>query len=112
MISIFLWVLLGIVLGSIVLLLAAGFIYRAVRQHQNAQALALQTPNKIEESRFVQIGSIEQWIQIRGEDRDNPILLILHGGPGLSYVPFTSTFRTWEECFTVVHWDQRGAGLT
>jgi len=105
-------IVLGSVLGSVVLLLAAGLVYRAVRQYQHARALALQTPRRIEEGRFVPVGDIDQWIQIRGEDRDNPVLLVLHGGPGLSYAPFTSTFRSWEPHFTVVHWDQRGAGKT
>lgn len=105
-------IVLGSVLGSVVLLLAAGLVYRAVRQHQHARALALQAPKRIEEGRFVQVGDIDQWIQIRGEDRDNPVLLVLHGGPGLSYVPFTPTFRSWEQHFTVVQWDQRGAGKT
>ena len=105
-------IVLGSLLGSGMLLLAGGLVYRAIRQRQNARALALHTPNRIEEGRFVKVGDIEQWIQIRGEDRDNPVLLILHGGPGLAYVPFTPTFRSWEECFTVVQWDQRGAGKT
>ena len=108
MISIFLWSLVGV----LVLLPASGLTYRALRQRRTAKALAIQTPNQIEESRFVQIGGIEQWLQIRGGDRDNPVLLVLHGGPGLSYAPFTPTFRAWEEYYTVVHWDQRGTGKT
>ena len=59
-----------------------------------------------------EIGGIEQWVQIRGEDRDNPAILVLAGGPGNSLVPLTPVFRTWEQAFTVVQWDQRGAGRT
>jgi pimeloyl-ACP methyl ester carboxylesterase len=73
---------------------------------------AIHTKNGIEEEGFVQIGGIDQWIQIRGEDRLNPVVLFLHGGPGVSYIPFGDAFRDWEGCFTVVHWDQRGAGKT
>jgi pimeloyl-ACP methyl ester carboxylesterase len=94
------------------LLLIGGLTYRAVRQHRNAKALAIRTPNGIEESMFVKIGGIDQWVQIRGENRDNPALLIVHGGPGSSYVPFTPTIRSWERYFTVVQWDQRGSGKT
>ncbi len=61
---------------------------------------------------YVQIGGIEQWIQIGTENRDNPVLLFLHGGPGGSSRPAAAAWRSWEECFIVVHWDQRGAGLT
>jgi hypothetical protein len=43
--------------------------YRAWRQHENAGALRITTPHGIQEAGFVSIGGIEQWIQIRGEDR-------------------------------------------
>jgi pimeloyl-ACP methyl ester carboxylesterase len=61
---------------------------------------------------FVRIGGIDQWVQFRGEDRNNPVLLILHGGPAASNIPFTFAFRAWEKYFTVVQWDQRGTGKT
>ncbi len=41
-----------------------------------------------------------------------PVLLYLHGGPGGTSVPVAEAWRPWEEHFTVVHWDQRGAGRT
>jgi pimeloyl-ACP methyl ester carboxylesterase len=48
---------------------------------------------------------------IRGESVANPALVLLHGGPGLSE---TALFRSFnaplEKSFTVVYWDQRGAG--
>ena len=62
---------------------------------------------------FVRIGGIEQWISIRGENRDNPVLLFLHGGPGDVTSPWGyAAFRSWVKHFTVVQWDQRGAGRT
>jgi pimeloyl-ACP methyl ester carboxylesterase len=93
-------------------LLLAGLTYRAVRQRQNARVLILETPNSVNESMFVTLGGMEQWIQIRGEDRDNPVLLVLHGGPGFSYIPFTGMLRPWEKHFTIVQWDRRGVGKT
>ncbi len=66
----------------------------------------------IHEAMYVKIGGIDQWIQIRGEDRDNPILLCVHGGPGATWTPLTPLFLSWEKAFTVVQWDQRGAGKT
>jgi pimeloyl-ACP methyl ester carboxylesterase len=60
---------------------------------------------------YVSIGGIEQWIQWRGAP-DAPILLYLHGGPGGTSVPVAEAWRPWEAHFTVVHWDQRGAGRT
>jgi pimeloyl-ACP methyl ester carboxylesterase len=67
----------------------------------------------IDESRYVVLGEIEQWITIRGESRDNPVLLFLHGGPGDATNPWGyAGFRSWLKVFTVVQWDQRGAGRT
>ena len=66
----------------------------------------------IDESGFVQIGGIEQWIAIQGQDRANPAILYLHGGPGEAQLPFLDQFKPWQRDFTVVNWDQRGAGKT
>jgi pimeloyl-ACP methyl ester carboxylesterase len=107
-----LFIIVGSVVGGIALLLGIGLLYRALRQEQQAHMLALRTPNKTEESRFVPIGTLSQWIQIRGEDRDNPVVLFLHGGPGIVNSAFTPIFRAWEHDFTLVQWDQPGAGKT
>jgi hypothetical protein len=58
-----------------------GLAWRKARQRRVAKALVIDTPNGIVEQRFVNIGGIDQWIQLRGEDRGNPVLLVLHGGP-------------------------------
>jgi hypothetical protein len=96
------------------LLVAVGAVLalRAYRQHVAARALAIRTPNGIDEARYVRIGGIDQWVQIRGQDRRNPIILCLNGGPGASWVPLTLWFVAWEKDFTVVQWDQRGEGKT
>jgi pimeloyl-ACP methyl ester carboxylesterase len=71
------------------------------------------TPNGIQVLEPVTIGGIPQWISVRGADRDNPILLFVHGGPGSPEMPVAWTFqRPWEDVFTVVQWDQRGTGKT
>ena len=68
---------------------------------------------RVEEGRFVPIGGIPQWITIRGDGCGNPIVLVLHGGPGNTLSPFADQlFGSWEKQFTVVQWDQRGAGRT
>lgn len=66
----------------------------------------------IQEARFVTLGGIEQWITIRGADRANPVLLIVHGGPGDAQSALRSAYVVYEKGFTVVQWDQRGAGKT
>jgi len=80
---------------------------------RNAQDYAITTPNGIDEARYVEVGGIPQWITIRGEDRTNPVVLFLHGGPGDATNPWGfAGFRSWQKHFTVVQWDQRGAGRT
>jgi pimeloyl-ACP methyl ester carboxylesterase len=89
-----------------------GLAYRKARQRRVARALMIDTPNGIVEQRFVKVGGIDQWVQLRGEDRDNPVLLVLHGGPSWPNAVFTLPLRPWERYFTVVQWDHRGAGKT
>jgi hypothetical protein len=74
-----------------------------------AEARRIVTPNGIECVEKVQIGGIEQWVSVRGSERDNPALLVLHGGPGYVSMPLAWWFgRGWEEYFTVVHWPPNG----
>jgi pimeloyl-ACP methyl ester carboxylesterase len=65
----------------------------------------------VAEVAYRRLGGLDQWVMIRGESVANPALIMLHGGPGLSE---TSLFRYFnaplEKSFTVVYWDQRGAG--
>jgi proline iminopeptidase len=78
-----------------------------------ANARKILTPGGIERLESVQIGGIKQWVSIRGVDRRNPVLLVIHGGPGYVDLPTSWWFgRGWEEYFTVVYWDQRAAGKT
>ena len=68
-------------------------------------------PGSIAEIGYLRLGGLDQWVMIRGESVANPPLILLHGGPGLSE---TALFRHFnaplEKSFTVVYWDQRGAG--
>ncbi len=61
--------------------------------------------------RRVPIGGVRQKIHIRGTKRTNPVLLFLHGGPGVSNRDSVMT-RNCDLCddFTIVAWDQRGTG--
>ncbi|MGA3050120.1 MAG: alpha/beta hydrolase [Terracidiphilus sp.] len=86
--------------------------HRKLRQAKAAAALRIDSLRGVQEERLVRIGGIEQWIGIRGEDQDNPALLVLHGGPGSSYSIFKPHLRSWEKYFTLVQWDQRGSGKT
>ncbi len=59
----------------------------------------------------IKLGGSEQWILIRSENIDNPIILFVHGGPGTSQLTLIrKNTQELEKYFTVVNWDQRGAG--
>lgn len=70
------------------------------------------TAQRIEEASYLQIGGIEQWVTIRGDDARKPLLLLLHGGPGDVQSPFVSVYAPYERDFVFVQWDERGAGRT
>lgn len=65
----------------------------------------------VSEATMYELGGVEQFVLIRGRDTANPVLLLLHGGPGDAQ---GALFRYYngelEDHFVVVNWDQRGAG--
>lgn len=108
------WVVRGLLglLVVIVAVLACALLYRAWAQRERARLLAIETPNGIDEASFVTIGGVPQWITIRGRDRRNPVVLVLHGGPGGPMVGQALPLLEWERDFVVAHWHQPGAGRT
>jgi pimeloyl-ACP methyl ester carboxylesterase len=68
-------------------------------------------PESVAEIGYCELGSVDQWVMIRGENLANPPLVHLHGGPGFSETRLFRHFNSdLEKRFTVVYWDQRGAG--
>jgi pimeloyl-ACP methyl ester carboxylesterase len=61
----------------------------------------------------IRAGGTTQWIRVRGTDASNPVLLLIHQGPGLPMINEARRFGHvlgLEQAFTVVYWDQRGCG--
>lgn len=86
---------------------------RHAKQFAIPAPVAIPAPKGIEERQYVMIGGIEEWVTIRGYDRNNPVLLFVDGGPGDVTNPWTfAMFGPWEKQFAVAQWDQRGAGRT
>lgn len=96
-------------LASIVCLLVAGV---GLPQASAAGTQAACAGKALCQQRFVRLGGIEQWISIAGDNPANPVLLMVHGGPGIPQWPDAARFNPWEKYFTIVLWDQRGAGHT
>lgn len=65
----------------------------------------------IREEKILEAQGREYYVNIRGRDRTKPILVFLHGGPG---VPMTNSMRRYqvpfEDDFVVVNWDQFYSG--
>lgn len=79
--------------------------YRRTRRIPGTESIA--------ELTTVELNGINQTLLLRGENRHNPILLFLHGGPGTAQIPFARRYLgELERDFVVVNWDQRGAGLS
>lgn len=96
------WV--AIIILSLIVLL---FLARWIGEGANRR-----TPSGgINESMYVDINGSKQWISIYGKDKNNPVLLYLHGGPGAASSLYDYAFtRKWSDVYTVVTWDQRGCG--
>ena len=74
---------------------------------QDGQAL----PNSIAVMEKVSLGGADQWLILRGESVDNPVLLFLSGGPGASEAARVLRFnQELEKHFVVAIWEQRGCG--
>jgi pimeloyl-ACP methyl ester carboxylesterase len=66
-------------------------------------------PGSIAEVGYLRLGGLDQWVMIRGESVGNPVLILLHGGPGFPEMRLLRHFNAaLEKSFTVVYWEQRG----
>ena len=96
----------------VVVVVSSALLYRKYLQHKVGQERAITSPNGINSLDAARIGGIDQWIEVRGQNVNNPILLFIHGGPGIAFIPLAGFQDPWGKYFTVVQWDQRGAGKT
>lgn len=68
-------------------------------------------PGSVASLERVRLGGVEQTILVRGADRARPVLLFLHGGPGMPAMFLAHAWqRPLERDFVVVQWDRRGTG--
>ena len=76
---------------------------------QNGRPLA----GSISEKIYVNVNGVEQGMFIQSKDPTKPVLLFLHGGPGMPEYFLTQRYPTGlEDLFTVCWSDQRGSGLS
>ena len=78
-----------------------------------ASAACASPAQPIREQGYVAINGIGQWITITGAACRNPVILFIHGGPGNALSPYADAiYAGWQQDYTLVQWDQRGAGMT
>lgn len=98
-------ILIGLVAVAIALT-ATALIYGRVSEWRLTAATRIDTPNGIESLEDVEIGGVEQTIYLRSHDRNKPVMLFVHGGPGAPEMHAARDFGLrLEEHFIVVHWD-------
>ncbi len=115
---VFVWIALGLVIIAVAgLLLYRAYLQRRIR-NQSKRLIAAGGISSVEE---VRLGGLKQYVLIQAEDASKPVLLVLHGGPGMPVpgvgcrgVDWVFNLSTAEliKHFTVVFWDQRGTGKT
>lgn len=100
---------LAVLVGIIIVFAIVIFTIRAV----NASKYKISSANGIDESTYIQINGINQYVNIRGENSGNPVMIFVHGGPAspMGYVAYYYQ-QPIEEKFTVINYDQRGCGRT
>jgi pimeloyl-ACP methyl ester carboxylesterase len=100
------------ILAACILLLVGFLLYQSPGKpkpflDQNGNAL----PGSLSEKVFVEINGVRQGMFIKSKDISHPVLLYLHGGMPDYFL--SEKYPTGlEEDFTVVWWEQRGAGLS
>lgn len=67
--------------------------------------------NSISVLEQVEINGSNHEIMIRGNNKDNPVIIFVHGGPGCPEIPYAHKYQNLlESKFTVVNYDQRASG--
>ena len=104
-----------VVLSVILMIIITALAYLYIQSPGKAQPITDSSGKEIPESISViekwKIGGLDQYIIIRGSNKNNPVLLFLHGGPGSpEFAFFRAQNKSIEKYFTVIHWEQRGSG--
>ncbi len=98
-----------IVLIIIVLTIGLTIAWYAVSPGETAQYVNQNNqriPNSIATEEYIELGGLKQYVLIRGKSTNNPVILLLHGGPGTPQTHlFTYYNKDLEDHFITVNWD-------
>lgn len=98
---------------SVLALIIAAVLFVCIVRSVTYFSNHITTPNGVDEGIYVTLGGQEQYLLIRGENTENPVMIWLHGGPSSpdAFTNYTFQKHLVDE-YTVVNWDQRGCGRT
>ena len=103
--------IIGVFFLVLLILIAGLMIFKTPRTPAVRDSRGKKVPEGIASLEKIRLGGWGQWVLIRGHDAAKPLLLFLHGGPGMPMMYLAHTFqRHLEEDFLCVQWDRRGAG--
>lgn len=106
-------VTIAILFGTALALLGAIAIWSVGSPPPVTDASGQTIPGSISEKAFVEINGQAQGMIIQSRDTSNPVLLFVHGGPGMPEFFLNDRYPSGlEQLFTVCWWEQRGAGLS
>lgn len=102
-------IVLVVILAVILIPVLVFFCARFVNGFNNK----INTKNGVQESTYIDVNGIKQYIQIRGEDVDNPVMIFIHGGPAQPMTFYSTSYQQeLESKLTIINYDQRGCGRT
>lgn len=95
---------------AVAVMIAAVLLWKRPRTPPVRDEAGREVPGAVASLERVRLGEAQQWILVRGRP-DRPMVLFLHGGPGMPMMWMAHRIqRPLEDDFLLVHWDQRGAG--
>ncbi len=98
-------------IANLIILMVIPILYSPGKPEPFLDTHGKELNGSISEKTFVTIGSIRQGMFIKSKNTNNPVLLFLHGGMPEYFL--TQKYPTGlEDYFTIVWWEQRGAGLS
>ena len=100
-------------LKGILGLVGGALLYREYYRKKALKDYEILASDGLDEEKVIEINGIKQWLSIRGQHTNHPIILFVHGGPGSLMTPMIYKYQKYlEDEYTIVNWEQRSTGRT